>query len=166
MKKRSGLNYREWTNIIAGYFSRLTPKTAACEFGTPFVIVAFLSVLFCVTHQQSSVIRGMADCLPSVTVLFAVSFAVIPVIGKIRKNIKDMPEKQALCRELESVILRSACECYAEIVLMAVIFLGRTAAFSVSVMTVFIAIELFLAAYIFTSLIRSVTAVTLVCLQK
>lgn len=166
MKKRSGMNYHEWTNIIAGYLGRLTPETAVHEFGTPFVIAAFLSVLFCVTHQQSSVIRGMADCLPSVTVLFAVSFTVIPVIGKIRKNIKDISKKQALCRELEGVILQSACECYAEIVLMAVIFLGRTAAFSVSVMTVFMAIELFLAAYIFTSLIRSVTAVTLVCLQK
>lgn len=166
MKKYGSTNYHEWANVIAGYFGRLTPEAAACEFGTPFVIAAFLSVLFCMTHQQEAVIRGMAGCLPSVAVLLAVSFAVIPVIGKIRKNIKDISKKQALCRELEGVILQSACECYAEIVLMAVIFLGRTAAFSVPVMTVFMAIELFLAAYIFTSLIRSVTAVTLACLQK
>lgn len=166
MKKCSSINYHEWTNVIAGYLDRMTPETATCEFGAPFVIAIFLTILFCMTHQQDAVIRGMADCLPSVAVLLAVSFAVIPVIGKIRKNIKDVPEKQALCRELEGVILQSACECYAEIVLMVVIFLGRTAAFSVSVMTVFMAIELFLAAYIFTSLIRSVTAVTLACLQK
>lgn len=166
MKKRSGMNYHEWTNVIAGHLGRLTPETAVHEFDTPFVIAAFLSVLLCMTHQQDAVIRGMADCLPSVAVLLAVSFAVIPVIGKIRKSIKDMPEKQALCRELEGVILQSACECYAEIVLMAVIFLGRAIVFAVPVMTVFMTIELFLAAYIFTSLIRSVTAVTLACLQK
>lgn len=166
MKKCSSINHHEWASVIAGYLGRLTPETAACEFGTPFVIAAFLSVLFCVTHQRETVIREIADCLLSVAVLLAVSFAVIPVIGKIRKSIKDMPEKQALCSELEGVSLRSACECYAEIVLMAVIFLGRVIVFAVPVMTVFMAIELFLAAYIFTSLIRTVTAVTLACLQK
>ena len=94
--------YTEWINIVDGYFKSLSPDVATYEFGTSFVVMGVLTVAYCITNKQESVINKMANHLPEViAIFFGFSFTLMTIIGQIKENVKGDSKKQKLYREFE-----------------------------------------------------------------